>query len=178
MKPHAVSASPARSRFRDDTSGAVSVETMIILPLLLWALVATVVFFDAFRTRHQAQTAALTVADIISRWTDERELTTDYLEGMNDVFDFLANSRQPTRLRISAVIWESGPQRNLVQWSYGTRGLAPLPPNFFALLNAQSDQPLDNAFGGDDSFSFAGLRGSCRCPISSTASPRCCPASR
>ncbi|MCC5988990.1 MAG: pilus assembly protein [Pararhodobacter sp.] len=147
---------PTLARFRDDARGAVSVETIIILPLLLWALVATVVFFDAFRTRHQVQTAALTVADIVSRETDM--LTTDYLEGMNDVFDFLANSRRPTRLRISSVIWDSSAERNRLQWSYGTRGLAPLPENLFALLNAESDEPLYQAFGGDDSFSFSGTQ--------------------
>ena len=142
------------ARFRDDARGSVSVETIIILPILLWALVATVVFFDAFRTRHQVQTAALTVSDIISRETDM--LTTDYLEGMNDVFDFLADSRQPTRLRISSVIWNSALQQNRVQWSYGTRGLAALPESTFALLAAQDDEALVAAFGDDDSFSFAG----------------------
>ncbi|MCC5999927.1 MAG: pilus assembly protein [Pararhodobacter sp.] len=150
--------SPFRSlaRFRRDTRGTVSVETIIILPLLLWALVATVVFFDAFRTRQQVQTAALSVADLISRET--AMVTPNYLEGMNDVFDFLAASRRPTRMRISSLIWNSAEQRNRVQWSYGTRGMAPLADPVFAMLAANDHQSLLQFFGDDESFSFAGAQ--------------------
>ncbi|MGY6536731.1 MAG: TadE/TadG family type IV pilus assembly protein [Pararhodobacter sp.] len=150
--------SPFRSlaRFRRDTRGTVSVETIIILPLLLWALVATVVFFDAFRTRQQVQTAALSVADLISRET--AMVTPSYLEGMNDVFDFLAASRRPTRMRISSLIWNSAEQRNRVQWSYGTRGMAPLADPVFAMLAANDHQSLLQFFGDDESFSFAGAQ--------------------
>lgn len=142
--------------FTRDTRGSVSVETIIILPLLLWALVATVVFFDAFRSRQQVQLAALAVSDLISRETEM--LTTDYLEGMNDVFDFLADTRRPTRMRISSLIWNSADQRNQVQWSYGTRGLAPLTDPVFTALAADDHQSLLQLFGDDETFSFAGAQ--------------------
>ncbi len=149
---------PARplSRFGTDTRGSVSVETIIVLPMLLWALVATVVFFDGFRTRHQTQTAALTVSDIISRETNM--LTSGYLEGMNEVFDFLADARQPTRLRISSLIWNSTLERPQVQWSYGTRGMAPLTDPVLELLVGNDHEGLMPLFGDDNGFSFAGAR--------------------
>jgi hypothetical protein len=116
-------------RFAQDGRGSVSVETLIIFPILAWALVATVVFFDGFRTRNQTQVAAQIVADLLSR--EANMFTPAYLEGMNEVFDFIADAKVPTRLRISSVMWSSSEQRNQLQWSYGTRGLAPLPPETF-----------------------------------------------
>ncbi len=108
------------------SSGAVSVETVIVLPLLLWALVATVVFFDGFRTRTAAVRAAEVVADLVSRETEAFSQAT--IERMNEVFDFLANARHPTRLRVSVLMWNSALDEHIVHCSLGTRGLAPLPP--------------------------------------------------
>lgn len=141
-------------RFKRDTGGTVSVELVIVMPLLLWALAATVVFYDGFRNRYHAQMAAQTVADIMSRETDL--FTADYVEGLNDVFDFLADSRYPTRIRVSSVIWDSEHERNRLQWSYGTRGLSGLPTDTFELMQAGDYETLLAEFGDDDSFSFAG----------------------
>ncbi|HHX89802.1 MAG TPA: hypothetical protein GX700_08545, partial [Paracoccus sp.] len=38
-------------RWLADTQGALSVETVIVLPALLFAFLALVVFYDAFRTQ-------------------------------------------------------------------------------------------------------------------------------
>jgi Flp pilus assembly protein TadG len=42
----------------DDDAGSVSVETVIIMPILLWVYVATFVIFDGFRTHNQNVKAA------------------------------------------------------------------------------------------------------------------------
>ncbi|MFN4101699.1 MAG: hypothetical protein ACK4GT_18205, partial [Pararhodobacter sp.] len=141
-------------RFAGSSRGAVSVELVIVLPLLLWALAATVVFFDGYKQRYQAQMAAQTVADIMSRHTDN--FSGPYVEGQNEVFDFLANNRYPTRIRVSSVIWDSANQRNRLQWSYGTRGMAPLPADTFELMQAGDYTTLLTRFGEDESFSFTG----------------------
>lgn len=141
------------TRFAAEARGSVSVETLLILPILFWALVATIVFFDGFRARNQTQLAAQTVADLLSRETER--FTIGYLEGMNDVFDFIAESRFPTRLRISSVIWSSADERNRLQWSYGTRGLQPLPDDTFLYLQNDDYAGLIASFGEDDSYSFA-----------------------
>lgn len=145
----------ARGRaFAGGSRGSVSVELVITLPLLMWALAASVVFYQGYQARYHAQMAAQTVADIMSRETEL--FTENYIEGLNDVFDFLADSRYPTRLRVSSVIWDSANQRNRLQWSYGTRGLAPLPENTFELLQAGDYDALLAEFGEDPSFSFTG----------------------
>ncbi|MEZ5752931.1 MAG: hypothetical protein R3D60_13520 [Paracoccaceae bacterium] len=139
--------------FRKKSDGSVSVELLLILPLLLWALTATVVFFEGFRARYQTQMAAQTVADIMSRETSM--FTANYVEGMNQVFDFLAGANYPTRIRVSSVIWDSANNRNRLQWSYGSRGMTALPANTFHLLQSGQIDTLRAAFGNDDSFTFA-----------------------
>lgn len=146
-KPHRL------TRFSRDARGSVSVELIIVLPMLLWALAATVVFYDGFRTRYHAQMAAQTVSDIMSRETDL--FTATYVEGMNDVFDFLVGGRIPTRIRVSSVIWDSTNQRNRLQWSYGTRQLSGLPSDTFELMQNNDYETLLARFGEDTSYSFA-----------------------
>jgi Flp pilus assembly protein TadG len=140
-------------RFTRETRGSVSVEMIIVLPLLIWALAATVVFYDGFRTRYHAQMAAQTVADIMSRETSL--FTASYVEGMNEVFDFLVDASIPTRIRVSSVIWDSVNERNRLQWSYATRDLSALPGNTFELMQAEDYDTLRAQFGDDESFSFA-----------------------
>lgn len=157
--PHPLPLSPARPagnrrRFLRDSAGSASIEAVIVLPILFWALVATLVFFDGFRSRNQSQIAAQTVADLLSR--EANMFTSNYLEGMNEVFDFLADSRFPTRLRISSIIWNSQTQLNRIQWSYGTRGLASLPEDTFELLDAGQYHILQTRFGNNDDFGFTG----------------------
>lgn len=119
--------------YRDDMRGSLSVELVFVLPLLLWAYIAIVVFNDAYRARMEGQSAALNVADMISRNTDE--LTVDYLEGMNDVFDFLTTRNRETRLRISSIMWDVDSEYPNVVWSYGTRDL----PSLLDLLGTAGD---------------------------------------
>ena len=137
---------PSRLPRLRDERGSLSMELVLVLPLLLWGLTMTVVAYDGFRSRTQAQMAAQTVGDLLSRRTEM--FTANYLEGMNDVFDFLADTRRPTRLRVSSVIWDSAEGRPRLQWSYGTRGLAPLPDQVFALLQQGDMETLTALMAG------------------------------
>ncbi len=111
-------------KYRDDTRGTISIEFLLSFPMLIWAFVATLIFTDAYRAQSQAQIAALHVADLISRNTEV--VTNDYLEGLNDVFDFLNAQPHDTRLRISSVMWDAEDETPVVIWSYGTRNMASL----------------------------------------------------
>jgi len=136
--------------YRDDVRGSLSVELVFVLPLLLWAYIAIVVFNDAYRARMEGQSAALNVADMISRNTDE--LTVDYLEGMNDVFDFLTTRNRDTRLRISSMMWDADSDQPEVVWSYGTRGLPSLLDLATASVAAPEGDGSDPEPTGDSAF--------------------------
>lgn len=134
--------------FTADSRAAVTVELVLVVPLLLWAFFATMIFNDAYRARTQAQAAALHVADAISRNTT---IVDDaYLEGMNDVYDFLIADGEASRLRITSVVWDRDTDEPLVLWSYGTRGMNALPDNTFQLMSAGDMGALRELMDGED----------------------------
>ncbi|SUZ30639.1 hypothetical protein ROE7235_00365 [Roseibaca ekhonensis] len=140
-----------RQRVRDfvsDARAAVTVELVLVLPLLIWAFFATMIFNDAYRARTQAQAAALYVADAISRKTTRIE--NDYLEGMNDVYDFLIANSETSRLRVTSVVWDRDADQPLVLWSYGTRGMNALPDNTFQLMSSGEMGTLRELMDGED----------------------------
>jgi hypothetical protein len=110
--------------FLQDMRAALSIELIFAIPLLIWAYLGMAIFQDAFRAKMEGEAAALHIADLISRNTDE--ITVDYLEGMNDVFDFLTTRTRETRLRISSVMLDTETGEPHIVWSHGTRGLSPL----------------------------------------------------
>ncbi len=111
-------------QFREDHHGSMTVELIIVIPILIWAYLATIIFFDAFRARTEAQSAALNIADLISRQTNT--ITVAYLEGLNDVYDALTFRTRQTRLRISSISYSETLDDYVVLWSWGTRGLPAL----------------------------------------------------
>lgn len=128
-------------QFRADNRGSVSVELVVVLPILIFAYVASLVFFDAFRARKDAQVAALTVADLLSRNTEA--VSTAYMDGLNEVYDFLTSGNQETRLRMSSVMWDHATNEPQVMWSYGTRGFLSLDD--FAAVTADDDRAAEFA---------------------------------
>lgn len=64
----------AITKFLRDETANMTIEFVVILPLLILWYVGTLVFFDAYKSRMQADAAAYTVADIMSRFeaTDSR----------------------------------------------------------------------------------------------------------
>ena len=113
--------------------GSVSMELVLVLPLLFFGLVVTAVAFDGFRARNQTLVATHTVVDLLSR--ESNMFTTQQLERMNDVYDYLAQTRYPTQLRVSSMIWSQAEGRHRLQWSYGTRGLMPLTDDMLRLMS-------------------------------------------
>ncbi len=112
-------------QFRRSTDGGiVSIEFLLVLPLMLWAYAGMIVFYDAYRANTEAQSAALHVADLLSRQTEV--VTTAELEALNEVFEFLSGGTEDTRLRISLVTRENIDDEPEIGWSYGTRGLLSL----------------------------------------------------
>lgn len=139
-------------RFRSDTRGAVSLEVILVLPLLIWAYLGMMVFYDGYRARMEAQSAALHVADLVSRQSETIQIA--YLEGLNDVYDFLTSRNRETRLRVSSIMWDPDTERPAVVWSHGTRGLPPLPQ--MADLDDIVMQDPDDPEEGGSRFASAG----------------------
>ncbi|MEM6474306.1 MAG: TadE/TadG family type IV pilus assembly protein, partial [Planctomycetota bacterium] len=59
------------SRLIRNEEGAVSVEFVLVFPILALWLGASFVWFDAFRAKSQMSKIAYTISDIASRFDDE-----------------------------------------------------------------------------------------------------------
>lgn len=101
--------------FRNDSSGSVTVEAVIVLPLLVLILVATLVFNDMYGFKNVRQKATFTVADMISRET--QPITAGYLDGAMDLFDTMTTNNGTNALRVSQVRYDGVSDSFSVDWS-------------------------------------------------------------
>ncbi|WP_208348445.1 TadE/TadG family type IV pilus assembly protein [Pseudaestuariivita rosea] len=87
--------------FWKDTSGAITIEAVLAVPLLIWTYLAMIVFWDAYKNELVISKATYTAADVISR--HQSDFDQAYLDGLNDVFAWLSYTGEPTGLRVTWV---------------------------------------------------------------------------
>ena len=110
----------ALRRFARRSDGTLSVEAIMVFPLLAWAYLGMFFFFDAYRQQNINLKAAYTVSDMLSREVDV--ITWNDIEGLNRVLDYLTMSANPTQIRVSVVYYDEDTDRHILVWSRGTRG--------------------------------------------------------
>jgi Flp pilus assembly protein TadG len=101
--------------FAADTRGSISVEFVLVMPILFWAFMATYVFFDGYRQSAVNLKAAYTISDLISRETEV--ITDDYVDSMYSLMQLLTRSTSSVSLRITVIRWDEGDDRYYVDWS-------------------------------------------------------------
>ncbi|SFL96487.1 hypothetical protein SAMN04488042_102312 [Shimia aestuarii] len=161
-------------RFRKDTSGTVAVETVILVPILFWAFLATIMFFDLYKSRSAADKAAFTISDMLSRETVAINQT--YLDNTLDLFNNLARSDGPTSLRVSVFTYSKKGNKYRLDWSHASGGAQTLSntdlptyvPNIPTLLSGERlilvetfgryDSPIDIGIGALDINTFVFTR--------------------
>ena len=86
----------AAGRFARDERGAILVETVLALPMLIWAYMGLFVFWDAFQTANALQKASYMAADFVTRGDST---TTTQLTGLRTAMDYMINAdNQPYAL--------------------------------------------------------------------------------
>jgi hypothetical protein len=108
-------------RFAGDVRGSVTVEAVIALPFLFWALMAMLVYFDAYRQSSLNVKAAFTIGDMISR--EVEPITPAYLDGAVNLFDELARTATPPRMRVTVVRYNQAQNRYFRDWSQQRGGV-------------------------------------------------------
>ncbi|MFN3992249.1 MAG: TadE/TadG family type IV pilus assembly protein [Tabrizicola flagellatus] len=96
--------SSLKHRFRSflrEEDGLVLAEGLLMLPLVVWALVAMFIYWDVFRTINVTQKAAYGVADLLSRQRDT--ISTNFANGLQNVMDFLTPGGHPVKMRITSL---------------------------------------------------------------------------
>lgn len=86
--------------FRNE-NGGLSVEAVFAIPMLVWAITGTFVFWDAFKTMNISQKATYTIADMLSRETNA--VDADYLTSIHEIYDFLSGETGANAIRVSVV---------------------------------------------------------------------------
>ena len=118
----------ALRRFGRGQRGSVSVETIVMLPVLVAVLLSMAAFWDGMRARNAALKAATTVSDAISRET--APIDAGYVDRMGELYAFLADARGDTSLRITVVantLADDGGEKLELRWSAVTKaGEAPV----------------------------------------------------
>lgn len=101
--------------FRDDTRGAVSIEFVMMMPLLFWAHMAIFVYFDGYRQSTVNLKAAYTIGDILSRET--QEVNDTYIDSLHSMYKELTRAGSQTALRVTIVRFDETDDRYYVDWS-------------------------------------------------------------
>lgn len=117
----------AFSRFRRDDQGSLTVEAVLILPILGWWYVGSLVFFDAYAAKGVNLKASYTISDLLSRNTTG-VVTQGDIKGLSDLFSYLtAGHGYDPQIRVTIVRCAKNcplNNRTLTQeWSVGTNGL-------------------------------------------------------
>ncbi len=100
--------------FQRAADGSISAEAVIIFPILLWALLATYVYFDAVRMKSLNIKAGYTIADALSR---EASVDNNQIGRLNDLAKLMTGGRTDTNLRVTVVNYDSDDDVYSVSWS-------------------------------------------------------------
>ncbi|MDX5402765.1 MAG: hypothetical protein LPK02_11215 [Rhodobacterales bacterium] len=113
-------------RFAGDTRGYLTVEAVIMFPILFWAMLSMLVFFDAYRQNSLNVKAAFTISDMLSREVDP--INAAYLDGAVNLFEELSRSDLDPRMRVTVVRYSDAHKRFFRDWSH-QRGGVPVLTN-------------------------------------------------
>ncbi len=108
------------ARFRRDQEGYVTLEAIIVMPVLLWLFAACWVYFDAFRQQSVNQKANFVISDMLSRETDSVDDT--YVDSAYELLKLLTRAEATgTSLRLTLVEYDAKKANWEFLWS-DTRG--------------------------------------------------------
>lgn len=108
--------------WKSEEDGSVAIETILMIPLMVWVYLGMVQFFHAYKHQGIAFKANLTIADMFSREADY--VSPEYIDGAKSLLDFLARIDDEPDLRVTALRWVEDDDEYQVSWSK-TRGSYP-----------------------------------------------------
>lgn len=109
--------------FLRDEDGLILAESLLMLPLLIWALVAMFIYWDVFRTINVTQKAAYGVADLLSRQRDTISL--NFANGLQNVMNFLTPGGHPVRIRVTSIEYVAATGKYKLLFSFSPQGKVP-----------------------------------------------------
>jgi hypothetical protein len=100
---------------RNEEGGSFILETVIMLPLLLWALMAMIVYWDAYRSINRLEKATYALADTLSR--QQAPMPVASVNQWNDLVTYMLDPGQTAAVRVTSYRWVEDDNRFEVLWS-------------------------------------------------------------
>lgn len=104
-------------RLGRDEAGTFTVEFVIVLPLIFWCFIMMFTFYQGYRTQAVNLRAAYIIGDQLSR--EGQTATPALINGLGNLFNFLVQSGNGARLRVTAFDYEAEDDSYRVIWSAG-----------------------------------------------------------
>lgn len=111
-------------RFRNEETGTIMAEAVLVLPFMLWAYLALFVYWDSYRSVNTVQKSAYTISDMISR--EMVSVTDTYINGMDSMLEYMIDKDQDAKLRVTSITWSAINNRYEVHWSRSPGNAMPL----------------------------------------------------
>lgn len=127
---------------RDEAGGSFILETIIMLPLLLWALMAMIVYWDAYRSINRLDKANYALADTLSRQNSPMPVAS--VAQFDDLVNYMLDDDQIASVRVTSYHWVEDNNRFEVLWS---RSVGSARPQWTTatLQNVASQIPMMDA---------------------------------
>ena len=105
-------------RFRDNEDGSAAIELVLVTPIITWALLSTIVYFDAFRAETCSARAGLTIADMFSREASAPvAIGAGYVDAAQALLGTLVEFDPAPALRVTSYAWDAAANRYVLRWS-------------------------------------------------------------
>lgn len=102
-------------RFKRSEDGLITIEAVLMVPVLFWSLTASYTFFNSYHQSARNLKAAYAVADIISR--ERGTITSTYVETLYSLMQNMVEERSDMNMRISFLRYDKPDKRHYVLWS-------------------------------------------------------------
>ena len=112
--------------FHDDEQGSMSIELLLVVPILVWVFLSTFVYFDVFRVETNSVRATIAIAEMFSR---EDTVDQEFLRNSRRVLRELTYEEANPDVRVTVYEYDpsrSNPERRFrrvwsEQWGMGSR---------------------------------------------------------
>jgi Flp pilus assembly protein TadG len=109
--------------FGREEGGSIVLETVVMLPLLIWALLAMVVYWDAFRSVNRLDKATFALSDTLSRL--QAPVPNVTVNRWDDFVSYMMNNQHTAQVRVTSYKWVPANNRFEVLWSRSPGNLRP-----------------------------------------------------
>jgi Flp pilus assembly pilin Flp len=105
----------SRLRFRTDERGALSVETVLMVPLMTFLMIAMFVYYQVFHQDSLLAKSSFTITDIMSRETVP--INQDYVNNMQLLLETVSNVQSTISFRVALVKYDELNDDMIMRWS-------------------------------------------------------------